>query len=86
VLDIGLPKLDLDLYYFISGPANMPRDIVTRLSQDIATIMRSADMREAMLKLGNEAATSTPEELTALIRTDVERWKKFISETKITAD
>lgn len=84
--EVGLPRLDLDLYYFISGPANMPRDIVIRLSQDIATIMRSADMREAMLKLGNEAATSTPEELTALIRTDVERWKKFISETKITAD
>ncbi len=84
--EVGLSSIDLDLYYFISGPAHMPRDLVTRLNDEITTIMQSAEVREQFLKLGNEAATSTPGALTALITTDAERWKKFISHLKITAD
>ncbi len=84
--EVGLSNIDLNLHFFISGPAHMSRDLVTRLNHEITTIMQSAEVREQFLKLGNEAATSTPEALTAMITTDVERWKKFISHAKITAD
>ncbi|MSQ72694.1 MAG: tripartite tricarboxylate transporter substrate binding protein [Betaproteobacteria bacterium] len=84
--ELGLKDLDMDLYYAVSGPANMPRDIVMKLNQEIAAVMALAETRESMLQQGMIPDTTTPDELTAMIRSDAERWKKFIAETKITAD
>ena len=44
------------------------------------------DVRESLIKQGLIPAPSSPEEISALIRDDIGRWKKFISDAKITAD
>jgi hypothetical protein len=38
------------------------------------------------MKQGMVPAPGSPEEISSQIRADVERWKKFIAETGITAD
>jgi hypothetical protein len=43
-------------------------------------------VRDSLLKQGLITAAGTPEEIAAIIRVDIERWKKFIAETKIRAD
>jgi tripartite-type tricarboxylate transporter receptor subunit TctC len=84
--EANLKNLDIDLYYWIAGPAGMPRDIVMRVNREVAAILAMPDVRETLLKQGLIPATSTPEEITAVIRDDIGRWKKFISDAKITAD
>jgi tripartite-type tricarboxylate transporter receptor subunit TctC len=84
--EANLKNLDIDLYYWIAGPAGMPRDIVMRINREVAAILAMPDVRETLLKQGLIPATSTPEEITAVIRDDIGRWKKFISDAKITAD
>ena len=84
--EVNLKNLDIDLYYWIAGPANTPRDIVARVNRETAAILALPEVRETLLKQGLIPATSTPEELGSLIRDDIGRWKKFISESKITAD
>jgi tripartite-type tricarboxylate transporter receptor subunit TctC len=48
--------------------------------------MALSDVRESLLKQGMVPAPATSEEITAQIRADVARWKKFIAENKISAD
>jgi tripartite-type tricarboxylate transporter receptor subunit TctC len=43
-------------------------------------------VRETLMKQGMVPAPGTPDEITAQIREDVERWKKFVAETGIKAD
>ena len=79
-------NLDIDLYFFISGPAHMPKDVVAKIHQETVAIMALPDVRESLLKQGLVPATAGPDELGSLIKADIERWKQFIASAKITAD
>ena len=84
--EVNLKNLDIDLYYWIAGPANTPREITARVNREVAAILAMPDVRETLLKQGLIPSTSTPEEISATIKSDIERWKKFVGEAKITAD
>src|SRR5207302_4447860 len=49
-------------------------------------ILSAPEVRDSLMKQGMVPAPGSPEEISAQIRADVERWKKFIAETGITAD
>jgi tripartite-type tricarboxylate transporter receptor subunit TctC len=84
--ELGLKNLDIDLYFWIAGPAGLPREIVQKWNQEIASIVALPEVRETLMKQGMVTAPGSPEEIATQIRSDVERWKKFIAETGITAD
>jgi tripartite-type tricarboxylate transporter receptor subunit TctC len=54
------------------GPARMPRTIVARLHDEIVRILNSPEVRAKAEDIGFPVATSTPEELSATIRRDIE--------------
>ena len=84
--ELGLKGLDIDLYFWIAAPARTPRDIIARVNREVTAILALPEVRETLLKQGLIPSSSTPEEMAAIIKADIERWKKFIAETKITAD
>ena len=84
--ELGLKNLDIDLYFWIAGPAGMPRDVVARINRETAAILQLPEVRETLQKQGLIPSASTPDEMAAIIKSDIERWKKFIAETKIAAD
>ena len=84
--ELGLKNLDIDLYFWLAGPAGVPRDVVLKLNQTLASAVSPPDVRDMLLKQGIVPATGAPQEISAQIRNDVARWKKFIGENRITAD
>jgi tripartite-type tricarboxylate transporter receptor subunit TctC len=54
------------------GPAGMPPAIATRLHNEIVRVLDSPAVRAKAEDIGFPIATSTPEELTATIRRDIE--------------
>jgi tripartite-type tricarboxylate transporter receptor subunit TctC len=60
------------------GPAGMPRAIVVRLHDEIVRILNSPEVRAKAEDIGFPVATSTPEELTATIRRDIEYTAKIV--------
>jgi tripartite-type tricarboxylate transporter receptor subunit TctC len=40
--------------------------------------MKTAEMKEQLAKIGQEAAWNTPEEFAAFLRDEVEKWRKVI--------
>ena len=77
---------DVDAWYAVIGPAKLPRELVAKLNADVNAVMELPEVRENLLKQGLLPTTSTPEELAALVRSDVRRWAKVIADAKITAD
>jgi tripartite-type tricarboxylate transporter receptor subunit TctC len=61
------------------GPAGMPQAIVVRLHDEIARILNSPEVRAQAEDIGFPVATSTPEELTATIRRDIEYTAKIVT-------
>ena len=84
--ELNLKNLDIDLYYWIAGPANTPREITARVNREVAAILALPEIRETLLKQGLIPGTSTPEEISTVIRNDIARWKKFIDAAGIKAD
>ncbi|HMG58594.1 MAG TPA: tripartite tricarboxylate transporter substrate binding protein [Burkholderiales bacterium] len=60
------------------GPARMPRTIVARLHDEIVRILNSPEVRAKAEDIGFPVATSTPEELSATIRRDIEYTARIV--------
>ncbi len=83
---IAVSGVDIDLYYWIAGPAGLPREIVQKWNQELASVLALAEVRELLMKQGMVPAPGSPEAAARLIAADVERWRKFIAQTGIKAD
>ena len=59
-------------------PSATPRDLVHRISADIAKAVRSSDLTDRMVQLGMEPVGSTPEEFDAYVRTEMEKWAPVV--------
>jgi len=62
----------------IVAPAATPRELVRRISADIARAVKSTDLTDRMKQQGMEPVGSTPEQFDALIRSEIEKWAKVV--------
>ena len=77
---------DVDAWYAVIGPAKLAPDLVAKLNADVNAVMAMPDVKENLLKQGLAPTTSTPQELAALIKSDLPRWRKVVDDAKIKAD
>jgi tripartite-type tricarboxylate transporter receptor subunit TctC len=70
----------------IVAPAATPKDLVARISADIAKAVKSSDLTERMKQQGMEPIGSTPEQFDALIRSEIEKWAKVVKLSGAKAD
>jgi tripartite-type tricarboxylate transporter receptor subunit TctC len=74
IASTGLPGYAADPWYGVLAPARVPGDVVTRLSREINAILRTPEVREKLAAQGAEVAGSTPEEFTAHLRREIQKW------------
>ena len=86
IAESGLPGFVAQSWYGIIAPARTPPEMVARLNSHLAAILENADTRERLLALGVEPSPSSPEEFSAVIRSEITRWAKVIKDAKIEAD
>jgi tripartite-type tricarboxylate transporter receptor subunit TctC len=76
----GLPGFDVSLWYSILAPANTPREIVARLSGDIAKTLALPETRERLVAQGFEVSYLNPDQMGELIKRDLARWQKALKD------
>lgn len=79
-----LPDYYIDGWFLIAAPAGTSSDIVQRVNQEVDIALKDAELKERfrMIGLGTSGA-STPQSITALIRTERERWRDIVQELNI---
>jgi tripartite-type tricarboxylate transporter receptor subunit TctC len=80
IAESGFPGVHASLWMGVFLPARTPAGVSVRINREIGTVMRSTEVREALVEQGFEAATVTPEAFAKLIREESSRWRKVISE------
>ena len=78
VAESGLPGYESETYFGIFAPAGTPEAVVTKLSQDLAQVLKRPDLKELLATQGAEAVGSDPAKLAALVRSDTAKWEKVI--------
>ena len=76
--EAGLPGYEAGTWAGILAPAATPKDIVSKLSSEIAEIMNLPDIKEQLASLGLDPYVTTPEAFSQLIRSDISRFEKVI--------
>ena len=65
------------------APNGTPRDVVDVLNRSLHEILASPDVVKQYADVGIEAKASSPEELAARLRQDIDKWAKVIERAKI---
>ena len=80
------PGFELNAWFGIVAPAGVPADIVNRLNAEINKTLNDPAMRDRMEADGTKVFTSTPDEFSALIKSDFARWADIVKKTGIRVD
>jgi tripartite-type tricarboxylate transporter receptor subunit TctC len=83
IASAGLPGYESESVHAVFVPSRTPEPVVRRLNQEIVKFLRSPEARSHLLGAGVEPVGGTPEDLAALIRTDIAKWGKIIREAGI---
>jgi tripartite-type tricarboxylate transporter receptor subunit TctC len=72
--EAGLGRMSLTPWGGVFGPRGLPRPVVDRLARELADVLKRPQVREAFGKLAFEPKSSTPEELHAFLKRQIEIW------------
>ena len=86
VAEAGVPGYELAVWFGVLAPAGTPRDIIGRLNTEIVKVLNSPDIKDRFAKQGVEVRTSTPEQFSEFLKSEVARWAKVIKDAGIKAD
>uniref|UniRef100_UPI0035B32372 Bug family tripartite tricarboxylate transporter substrate binding protein n=1 Tax=Hylemonella sp. TaxID=2066020 RepID=UPI0035B32372 len=81
-----LPGFESVTWFGVYGPRGLPPEIVNRVNQAVNAALTEADLKDRFARLGAETAGGTPQQFAAVVRAESAKWKKVITERKITAD
>ena len=72
--ELGYPELVVTTWYSLSGPAGLPRDIVTKLNAAVNKAMTLPDVQKHLETEMVQTKAMTPEEFTAHMQNQVALW------------
>ena len=82
----GVKGVEVDLWYAFFAPVKTPASVVAKLNTEIASIVRSNEVRDLLGRAGMDASASTSDELNQLTQKDYPRWGAVIKRNGIAAD
>ncbi|MGQ0525582.1 MAG: Bug family tripartite tricarboxylate transporter substrate binding protein [Betaproteobacteria bacterium] len=74
----GVPGFSMTSWWGVLGPAGMQPAIITRLNTELVRILKTDDVKQKFANLGVDAANSTPQEFSSLIRTEIDKYAKLL--------
>jgi len=78
-----VPGYEAEAFQGVVAPAGVPRAIVEKLANELASLVKSREVAERFEADGAVAAGSTPQQFAAFLKTETEKWAKVIREAKI---
>ena len=73
-----LPGYGASGWYGLLAPAGTPKDVLARLNAEAVRALRSPDVADKLSSQGAEPAPGSPEDFTAFIRREIEKWAKVV--------
>ncbi len=82
----SVPGYETVTWFGLYGPKGLPAELATRLSTGINQALQDPDVKERLARLGIDPVGGTPAQFAAMANADRAKWKKIITERKLTAE
>lgn len=83
IAESGVPGYEFISWNAVHVPAATPEAVIAKVHTELVKALAQPDVKDRMFALGMEVAGSTPRELAALVRSDIEKWSKVIREAGV---
>jgi len=86
VNESGLKGYDVVLWHGLIAPKNLPRTVLDRVNGELNKILKAQDMQDKLAGDGVSAAGGTPEQFGALIKKDIDTWRRVVQKAGVKAE
>jgi tripartite-type tricarboxylate transporter receptor subunit TctC len=83
IAESGVPGFDVFSWFGFFVPAKTPPDIVARINADTNAVLAYGPVKSRFEELGATPKGSTPGELAAFLKSEIDKWGPVIQEAKI---
>jgi tripartite-type tricarboxylate transporter receptor subunit TctC len=80
------PGFESDNWYAMFLPAGTPKEIVAKLNAEIVKGIKAPDVSEFITKEGGDPVGSSPDELSAYFKREIDKYAKIIKAGNISAE
>jgi len=81
-----LPGYSASGWYGLLAPSATPKTVIARLNAEAVKALRAPDVIDKLTGQGAEPVGSTPEEFTAFIRSETDKWANLVKAANMRAD
>jgi tripartite-type tricarboxylate transporter receptor subunit TctC len=82
----AVPGYDTGVWWGLLGPANLPADVLAKLSHDFVAALNTDAVKERLSKLGALPIGSSPQQFDARIHADYDKWGPIIKAAGMKAE
>ena len=86
MLEVGMTGYEMTNWYGVMGPANTPRDVVTKLNAEINRIMTLPDAKQRLEEVGTQLDPKSPEQFATFLRSEVQKYAKVTKDANVKID
>lgn len=83
IAESGVPGFEITSWYGLAAPTGTPTAVIARLNAEIGKAMQSSDVVAQFRLQGYEPLLSTPDEMSARIKTEIATWTRIIRDAGI---
>lgn len=81
--EAGVPKFEMNQWFGVMGPANLPKPIVDVLNKEINAILAKPEIIEKIQSQGGEPLGGTAKQFAAFQKADSANWVKVLREAGV---
>ena len=86
MLEVGMTGFEMTNWYGVMGPANTPRDVVTKLNAEINRIMTLPDAKQRLEEVGTQLDPKSPEQFATFLRSEVQKYARVTKDAHVKID
>jgi tripartite-type tricarboxylate transporter receptor subunit TctC len=86
IAEAGVPRFDVSTWFALFAPAKTPHAIIERINADAVAALGHPMVKERLEQFGATLVGSTPQELAAFLKAEMDKWGPVIREAKIKVD
>jgi tripartite-type tricarboxylate transporter receptor subunit TctC len=84
IAELGVPGFDVSSWYALFAPAKTPPEVVKKLHADAVAALSDPVTKQRLEQLGVVVVASSPAELAAFLKREMDKWGPVIREAGIT--
>ena len=81
--ELGIKAVDSNNWYGIFVSSKTPRSVIDQLNKNLKKVLENPSTVTKLEQSGTEPRWSTPDELTAILKSDTQKWAKLIKDKNI---